>query len=265
MQTINNNETATEPTTIREGYTFGGWYTDSDCTNGNLYNFSTAVTDNVNLYAKWTKTDFTITVPTTVTASTTTAQMGDEVTLTLVGGYDVSGSMTVTDVNGASIKLTQTNTDTYSFTMPASNVTVVRFAAVLDPGWTFVGTYKTQNFTASDSYYYGFVGTAAGGKEVGTFVKVGGYVRVKPLRAYLVAPGGTPKSAPARRAGEDIPSTLRVRLLGSDGETTGIISIENEKLKIENEAGAYYDLQGRKVAQPTKGLYIVNGKKLFVK
>ena len=27
----------------------------------------------------------------------------------------------------------------------------------------------------------------------------------------------------------------------------------------------YYDLQGRRVSNPTKGLYIVNGKKLFVK
>ena len=27
----------------------------------------------------------------------------------------------------------------------------------------------------------------------------------------------------------------------------------------------YYDLQGRRVAQPTKGLYIVNGKKVIIK
>ena len=27
----------------------------------------------------------------------------------------------------------------------------------------------------------------------------------------------------------------------------------------------YYDLQGRKVTNPTKGLYIVNGKKYIVK
>ena len=27
----------------------------------------------------------------------------------------------------------------------------------------------------------------------------------------------------------------------------------------------YFDLQGRKVAQPQKGLYIVNGKKVIIK
>ena len=33
----------------------------------------------------------------------------------------------------------------------------------------------------------------------------------------------------------------------------------------EKVNGEVYDLQGRKVAQPTKGLYIVNGKKVIVK
>jgi hypothetical protein len=30
-------------------------------------------------------------------------------------------------------------------------------------------------------------------------------------------------------------------------------------------AAGYFDLQGRKVAQPQKGLYIVNGKKVVIK
>ena len=34
------------------GATFGGWYTDSDCTNA--YNFTEAVTSDMTLYAKWT-------------------------------------------------------------------------------------------------------------------------------------------------------------------------------------------------------------------
>ena len=46
-----------------------------------------------------------------------------------------------------------------------------------------------------------------------------------------------------------------------DGETTGVKSIEHGTLNIEH----FYDLQGRKVAQPTKGLYIVNGRKVVVK
>ena len=44
-----------------------------------------------------------------------------------------------------------------------------------------------------------------------------------------------------------------------DGEATGIKAIETVADK------NVYDLQGRKVAAPTKGLYIINGKKMIVK
>jgi len=37
----------------REGYTFGGWYTDEACTQA--YDFGTPVTADLTLYAKWTK------------------------------------------------------------------------------------------------------------------------------------------------------------------------------------------------------------------
>ena len=39
----------------------------------------------------------------------------------------------------------------------------------------------------------------------------------------------------------------------------------DETTNIEHSDNSVYDLQGRKVAQPTKGLYIVNGKKVVVK
>lgn len=48
---------------------------------------------------------------------------------------------------------------------------------------------------------------------------------------------------------------------GDEG-TTGIRSIENGQLTIDN---VYYDLSGRRVAEPTKGVYIVNGKKVVIK
>ena len=45
-----------------------------------------------------------------------------------------------------------------------------------------------------------------------------------------------------------------------DGETTGITSTA-----MQPSTEQYYDLQGRRVTQPTKGLYIVNGKKVIIK
>ena len=48
-----------------------------------------------------------------------------------------------------------------------------------------------------------------------------------------------------------------------DGGTTGIETIENSKKSTEE--GVYYDLQGRRVENPTRGIYIVNGKKVVIK
>ena len=48
-----------------------------------------------------------------------------------------------------------------------------------------------------------------------------------------------------------------------DGGTTGIETIENSKHSTED--GVYYDLQGRRVENPTRGVYIVNGKKVVIK
>ena len=47
----------------------------------------------------------------------------------------------------------------------------------------------------------------------------------------------------------------------SFGETTGITKVENTKQNVEG----YYNLNGQRIANPTKGLYIVNGKKVVIK
>ena len=71
---------------------------------------------------------------------------------------------------------------------------------------------------------------------------------VAPHKAYLPA-------ANTESTADFIPLTKP-----ADGTTTGIRSIEHSTFSIEH----CYDLQGRRVAQPAKGLYIVGGKK-FVK
>ena len=57
-------------------------------------------------------------------------------------------------------------------------------------------------------------------------------------------------------------SEARMALEFSDDETTGISEMERMR-NGENET--FFDLQGRRVAQPTKGLYIMNGKKVVIK
>lgn len=59
-----------------------------------------------------------------------------------------------------------------------------------------------------------------------------------------------------------LPTTAReLTLTFEDGETTDIIKVVPQEKVTQN----YYDLQGRRVANPTSGLYIVNGKKVIIK
>lgn len=65
-------------------------------------------------------------------------------------------------------------------------------------------------------------------------------------KAYLLVDAGAPL----------------LSLVFNDGETTGVNDVRS---KISDVRGDFFDLQGRKVAQPTKGLYIVNGRKVVIK
>jgi len=59
-QIVTEGEKAVAPTVpTAAGYTFGGWYTDSACTNA--YDFNTLVNAGITLYAKWTVNQYTIT------------------------------------------------------------------------------------------------------------------------------------------------------------------------------------------------------------
>jgi len=73
---------------------------------------------------------------------------------------------------------------------------------------------------------------------------------IKGLRAYFIIPA----SANANEA--------RIHFM-EENETTGINSIDNGQLIMDN--GAAYDLQGRKVQNPKRGMYIINGKKVVIK
>ncbi len=63
------------------------------------------------------------------------------------------------------------------------------------------------------------------------------------------------------RAYIHIPANANVALfIDGEGTITGIETIDNSELTIDN----VYNLNGQRVTQPRKGLYIVNGKKLII-
>ena len=66
----------------------------------------------------------------------------------------------------------------------------------------------------------------------------------------------------ANKAYLDLPVGVQVLKFDFTGETTGVegVEVENESAK-----AVYYDLSGRRVENPAKGVYIKNGKKVYVK
>ena len=102
--------------------------------------------------------------------------------------------------------------------------------------WVFNGTYTSQTAPV-DSYVFS-------GNKLRKVTD--NNVTVKPFRAYITYNGVAPANE------------LEFIL---DGETTGVETVYGLPFTVDS----YYDLQGRRVAQPTKGVYIVNGRKTIVK
>ena len=133
--------------------------------------------------------------------------------------------------------------------------------------WTFRGTYTTLTYgTNLDGAVYGFAGAAYSSISAGDFVKAEAGAYVSPFRCYLTY--NAPSSARGMTRGADIelPSRIIVRLVGSNGQTTAIGSMDTKtgEVVFGNE---WYTLDGRKLnGKPNaKGMYINNGKKIVVK
>lgn len=122
-----------------------------------------------------------------------------------------------------------------------NGVTIVNDTPTQTVGdWNFVGTYSSTT-VPEGSYYF---------KSNKLYQRSAGHTTtMKPFRAYLSYTGGTP--APALN-------------FVIDGDVTGIAHISADG-QMNLEEGAVYNLNGQRVAQPAKGLYIVNGRKVVIK
>lgn len=108
--------------------------------------------------------------------------------------------------------------------------------------YQFVGLFAKKSFEESEWPTTRFV---AAGNKLKTPNSTGA---LKALRAYFVVPAGS-ASAPALS-------------IDGEGEATSIEDLENSRTE---ELNIYYDLSGRRVVKPTKGVYIMNGKKVILK
>ena len=100
----------------------------------------------------------------------------------------------------------------------------------------------------TDGYYTNYILAKKNG-NVG-FYPLSGKGTLKPYSAYLQL-----KKAPSSRS-------LVLNFGDDDTQTTGIV--HTEITESTEMADAIYDLQGRRIEKPKKGLYIVNGKKVLV-
>ena len=76
------------------------------------------------------------------------------------------------------------------------------------------------------------------------------------------AENGASFALAANKAYLAVPTSSARDGLWIDDDATGVRQIENGELRMEN---SFFNLAGQRVANPTKGLYIVNGKKVIIK
>ena len=129
--------------------------------------------------------------------------------------------------------------------------TIIAYMAPYTPDgtWKAVGTYTndaviTKNYP--DNYYYYY---SASKKK---FLRVTEKLNYRPYRAFFV------KTSIANEGNIEQAATLSLRF--KDGSTQVIAPSQVEGW----EETIYYDLMGRRVMNPTNGIYIVNGKKVIL-
>ena len=156
---------------------------------------------------------------------------GDKASLTFVD---------VTTIEANKPYIMQVETGGTEYTIPGVAITPSTDLTVEKSGLQFIGNYVCPTVLANtDGTDYYILNDA--------FKSSKGNTNLKGFRAYF-----------------HVPDTSPVKSLGFDeGESTGISSMNNEELRMNNDE--VYDLSGRRVTAPSKGFYIINGKKVFLK
>ena len=147
--------------------------------------------------------------------------------------------------------------------------------------WNFKGTYQPRYWSDSENpeeigKVYGFAGATkeVDGKLVvaGDFVRAKSGAKIRPTSCYLMWAGSEPSNARAltRSAAateEELPQTITVKLVGANGETTAIGTLDTKTGEVTFDSKAWYTLDGVRLSgkPSTKGIYINNGKKVVIK
>ena len=149
--------------------------------------------------------------------------------------------------------------------------------------------YEIPSVAVQSSYMNMFIGNTSGNdiqvqetsddgtktnfylKSDGTFVSVNGYVNIKNNKCYLALPTSMVTTAATTRGAEfnyllDEPEVIQMPIVfkgigNNEDGTTGIEEVKSGDVKNEE----WFTLQGQRVQNPGKGLYIKNGRVVVIK
>jgi hypothetical protein len=156
-----------------------------------------------------------------------------------------NGTIGVVDIDGAvpantGVLLKGTPGETYTLTGTNSDAATVE-------GNALVAVTEATHVDPIDGDYTNFM--MSGGKFIKIEASDDPEVKMPANRAYL------------HILTSELPNQSRSITLCWDNETTDIQAIRDSRTAVEG----YYNLTGQRVDRPTKGLYIVNGKKIVIK
>lgn len=131
---VEEGKSVTFTATAENGYKFDGWYSDADCTNpidgaSNATYTVNNISQAVSAYAKFSALSYNITTETVTNYSVEvneSAEYNSPVSVTVTAtdnAYEVNG-ITVTDKDNNVVNVSGGESGVYTFTMPASDVTV---------------------------------------------------------------------------------------------------------------------------------------------
>ena len=115
-----------------------------------------------------------------------------------------------------------------------------------------VGTLERTTVNSTDGSMSNFKFTVIDGENTPMFYPFEDNTPYSANRAYLQIPTAWLPASAAQKS---------VSIRFDEGETTGIEEVEQQVTEEE----AIYNLQGQKVKKPTRGIYIINGKRVFIK
>ena len=170
----------TLPTPTRTGYTFGGWYENSNCTGTKVTSISTTATGNKTYYAKWTANTYTITYNkndgTIANESNYTSYTyGAGLTLPTPTrtGYTFDGWYTTSSFSGS--KVTSISTTDYGNKTYYAKWTAKTYRVTFDyQGATGGNSTATKNVTYNGTYGTLPTPTRTGYTFKGWFTQAGG-------------------------------------------------------------------------------------------